>query len=326
MAGFTLLAALTVTPPLAEAQSKPSRTPRTPDGKPSLEGVFTFQTITPLQRPESLAGKTTLTDAEAAEFEKAENTRLNRDLFDPEKGQPSAGYPSRADGGVLSYNEFWYERGSQMTKDKRTSLVVEPSNGRIPLTPEARKKNAEVGRRLYLGFADNYEDRSLADRCLLGFNAGPPMHPGAYNNNLQIVQTPQYVVIMTEMVHTARIIPIDGRPQGNNNLRQWSGVSRGRWDGDTLIVETNNFHAETSLPGSTRDTKLVERFTRVDNDTIKYEFTVSDPNTLTLPWSAMFPLVRTDDPLYEYACHEGNYAMPNILKGARLQEQLKEAK
>jgi len=129
---------------------------------------------------------------------------------------------------------------------------------------------------------------------------------------------------MTEMVHTARIIPIDSRPHGN--LRQWSGVSRGRWDGETLIVETRNFHAETSLPGSTRDTKLVERFTRVDNDTIKYEFTVSDPNTLTLPWSAMFPLVRTDDPLYEYACHEGNYAMTNILKGARLQEKLKEAK
>jgi hypothetical protein len=324
MAGFTLLAALTLTPPLAEAQRKASPPPRTPDGKPSLEGVFTFQTITPLQRPESLGNKATLTDAEAAEFEKAENTRLNRDLFDPEKGQPSAGYPGRADGGVLSYNEFWYERGSQMTKDRRTSLVVEPSNGRIPLTPEARKKNAEVGRQLYLGFADNYEDRSLADRCLLGFNAGPPMHPGAYNNNLQIVQTPQYVVIMTEMVHTARIIPIDSRPHGN--LRQWSGVSRGRWDGETLIVETRNFHAETSLPGSTRDTKLVERFTRVDNDTIKYEFTVSDPNTLTLPWSAMFPLVRTDDPLYEYACHEGNYAMTNILKGARLQEKLKEAK
>jgi hypothetical protein len=225
---------------------------------------------------------------------------------------------------VLSYNEFWYERGNRMTDDKRTSLVTDPPDGRIPFRPETRKKNAQVSRDLYAGVANDYEDRSLADRCLMGFNAGPPMTPGAYNNNLQIVQTPTFVVLMTEMVHSARIIPIDGRPHGT--LRQWHGDSRGRWEGDTLVVETINFNRETSLSGSTRDTRLVERFTRLDEDTIKYEFTVSDPNSYTRPWSAMFPLMKTDAPLYEYACHEGNYAMPNILKGARLQEQLKEGK
>jgi hypothetical protein len=323
-AGFPLLMALALAPLPAAAQGTRSKPPRTPDGKPSLEGTFTFSTITPLQRPQALAGKETLTAAEAAAFEVAENTRQNRDLFDPEKGQPSAGYPSRAEGGVLSYNEFWYERGNRMTEDKRTSLVTDPPDGRIPFTVETRRKNAQVSRDLYAGVANDYEDRSLADRCLMGFNAGPPMTPGAYNNNLQIVQTSSYVVIMTEMVHSARIIPIDGRPHGT--LRQWHGDSRGRWEGDTLVVETANFHRETSLSGSSRDTRLVERFTRVDDDTIKYEFTVSDPNTYTQPWSAMFPLVKTDSPIYEYACHEGNYAMPNILKGARLQEKLKEAK
>ena len=324
IAGLTVVAVLALAPLEAAAQGKPSTPRRTPDGKPSLEGVYNFSTITPLQRPEALSGKTTLTAEEAAAFEAAENTRLNRDLFDPIKGQPSAGYPGRADGGVLSYNEFWYERGNQLTKDKRTSLIVEPANGRIPFNDATRRKTAEVSRLLYAGFADSYEDRSLADRCLMGFNAGPPMTPGAYNNNLQIVQVPGYVVIMNEMVHSARIIPTDGRPHGS--LRQWSGDSRGRWEGDTLVVETINFLRETSLSGSTRDTRLVERFTRVDDETIKYQFTVSDPNSYTQPWSATFPLVRMDEPLYEYACHEGNYAMKGILAGARLLENLKEQK
>jgi hypothetical protein len=320
MAGLTLLAAVAFAPVNSAAQGK---APRTPDGKPSLEGTFNFSTITPLQRPEALSGKTLSAD-EAAAFEAAENTRQNRDLFDPIKGQPSAGYPSRADGGVLSYNEFWYERGSQLTQDKRTSLIVEPANGRVPLKEDVRRRNAEVGRLMYLGFADSYEDRTQADRCLMGFNAGPPMTPGAYNNNLQIVQTPGYVVILTEMVHTARIIPIDGRPHGA--LRKWSGDSRGHWEGDTLVVDTLNFRGQTSLAGSTRDTRLVERFTRVDDDTIKYEFTVSDPNSYTQSWSAMFPLTRTDELIFEYACHEGNYAMRNILAGQRLLEKEKTAR
>jgi hypothetical protein len=314
-----LLAALTLTASAAAAQSKPQPPPRTADGKPSLEGTFSFSTITPMQRPEALKDKEVLTDAEAAAFEKSENTRQNRDLFDPEKGAPGAGYPSRADGGVLSYNEFWYERGNRMTSDRRTSLVFDPPTGRIPMNAATRQKNAENGKLMYAGFADNPEDRTLADRCLMGFNAGPPMAPGAYNNNLQIVQTASHVVILTEMVHTARIIPIDGRP--HTSVRKWTGDSRGRWEGDTLVVETKNFLRATSLGGSTPETHLVERFRRVDADTIEYQFTVTDPNSFTQPWSAKFPLWRTDDPLYEYACHEGNYAMPAILKGQRLLEQ-----
>jgi hypothetical protein len=320
-AGFAATAILVLAALPAAAQAPSSKVPRTPDGKPSLEGTFTFSTITPMQRPQAFADKSTLTPEEAEEFERAENLRLNRDLFDPEKGQPSAGYPPRSQGGVLSYNEFWYERGNQLTEDRRTALITDPPDGRIPYNDQTRREVSQRGQLLYAGFADNYEDRSLADRCLMGFNAGPPMSPGAYNNNLQIVQTRDHVMLMTEMVHSARIIPIDGRPHGT--LRKWLGDSRGRWEGDTLVVETTNFLKGTSLSGSTDGMKLIERFTRVDEGTIKYEFTVSDPNSYTRPWSAMFPLVKIDEPIYEYACHEGNYAMEGILKGARLLEKLK---
>jgi hypothetical protein len=320
--GLALLAAVTFAALPAAAQDKTAKAPtplRTPDGKPNLEGVYSFSTITPLQRPDALAGKATLNEEEASAFEASENTRLNRDLFDPIKGQPSAGYAPRAEGGVLSYNEFWYERGSRLTKDKRTSLIVEPADGKIPLTDAARRRVAERRQISDSGFGYSYEDRPLADRCLIGFNAGPPMTPGAYNNNVQIVQAPGTVVIINEMVHNARIIPTDGRP--HSKLRQWSGDSRGRWEGDTLVVETINFRRETSLQGSTAETKLVERFTRIDADTIKYEFTVSDPNAYIRPWSAMLPLTRIQEPLFEYACHEGNYALPNILAGARAKER-----
>jgi hypothetical protein len=315
--GFALLATLLPRP--AAAQDRVSIPSRTPDGKPNLAGIYSFSTITPLQRPDALAGKATLTDGEAEAFEASENTRLNRDLFDPIKGQPSAGYAPRAEGGVLSYNEFWYERGNRLTTDRRTSLIFDPPSGTIPFTEAARRRNAARTQLSNSGLGDSYADRPLADRCLVGFNSGPPMTPGAYNNNLQIVQAPGTIVIINEMVHNARIIPTDGRP--HTALRQWAGDSRGRWEGDTLVVETTNFRRETSLPGSTADTRLVERFTRIDGGTIKYEFTVSDPNSYTQPWSAMVPLTRIPGPLFEYACHEGNYALPNILAGARAREK-----
>jgi len=259
-----------------------------------------------------------LSDEEADAFQASENTRLNRDLFDPIKGQPSAGYAPRAEGGVLSYNEFWYERGSRLTGDKRTSLIVEPADGKIPMTDAARRRAAERTQISNSGFGNSYEDRPLADRCLAGFNSGPPMTPGSYNNNVQIVQGLGTVAIINEMVHNARIIPTDGRP--HTKLRQWSGDSRGHWEGDTLVVETTNFRRETSLQGSTADTQLVERFTRIDADTIKYEFTVSDPGAYIRPWTAVVPMSRISEPLFEYACHEGNYALPNILAGARVKE------
>jgi hypothetical protein len=313
------LAAVTLAPLPAAAQGRSSSPARTPDGKPNLAGIYSFSTITPLQRPATLSGKATLSEEEAAAFEASENTRLNRDLFDPIKGQPSAGYAPKAEGGVLSYNEFWYERGNKLTNDKRTALIVDPPSGTIPFTEAARRRNAERTELSNSGRGNSYEDRPLADRCLVGFNSGPPMIPGAYNNNVQILQVPGTVVILNEMVHNARIIPTDGRP--HTTLHQWSGDSRGRWEGDTLVVETLNFRRETSLQGSTADTRLVERFTRINADTIKYEFTVSDPNSYTQPWSAMLPMVRIPGPLFEYGCHEGNYALPNILAGARAQER-----
>ena len=300
----------------ANAQSVESEAAmRTPDGQPHISGIFTFRTLTPLQRPAALEGQDRLDAEAAAQFEASERIRLNRDLFDPETGAPNAGYQPRAEGGVLSYNEFWYERGIELTADKRTSLIVDPPNGRIPFQPEYREA-AQI-RRLNLrnGFADHYTDRSLADRCIMGFNAGPPMVSSAYNNNVQILQIPGYVVILNEMVHNARIIPLDGRPHGE--IRQWSGDSRGRWEGETLVVETQNFLRETSLGGSSKDTYLVERFRRVDPDTLMYEFTVEDPNNFTRPWTAMMPLRRTDGPLFEYACHEGNIGMAGIMAGAR---------
>jgi hypothetical protein len=316
---IALLGAVTLAPLPAAAQGKASTPPRTPDGKPNLAGIYSFSTITPLQRPDTLTGKAALSDEEAAAFEASENKRLNRDLFDPIKGQPSAGYAPRAEGGVLSYNEFWYERGNRLTKDRRTSLIVDPPSGTIPFTDVARRRNAERTQLSNSGRGDSHEDRPLADRCLVGFNSGPPMIPGAYNNNVQILQTPGSVVIVNEMVHNARIIPTDGRP--HTTIRQWSGDSRGRWEGDMLVVETINFRRETSLQGSTGNTRLIERFTRIDADTIKYEFTVTDPNSYTQPWSAMVPWQRIPGPLFEYACHEGNYALPNILAGARAEEK-----
>jgi hypothetical protein len=308
----------------AAGQSDRWTPPRTPDGKPDLQGTFTFATITPLQRPAALDGKDVLTPEEAAAFADSENKRLNRDLYDPEKGQPSAGYPPRSQGGVLSYNDFWYERGDQMTADRRTSLIVDPPDGRIPFSPATRTRMAERAARTAAGVFDNPEDLSLVDQCILGFNSGPPMISGTYNNNLQIVQTPGYVVIVNEMVHNARIIPTDGRPHGP--LPQWTGDSRGRWDGDTLVVETINFRRETSLPGSTAGTKVVERFTRVDAKTINYEFTITDPVAYTQPWTAAMPLRAMDELLFEYACHEANYGMEGVLRGARFREKEAAAK
>src|SRR6202047_2836207 len=316
--------AATVVVPSASGQSARRTPPRMADGKPDLQGTYTFATITPLQRPPALAGKDVLSTEEAAGFEASENDRLNRDLFDPEKGQPSAGYPGRADGGVLSYNDFWYERGSQLTADRRTSLIIDPPDGRIPFSAATRAKMAARAARTNAGVFDDPEDLSLVDQCILGFNSGPPMISGTYNNNLQIAQSPGYVAIFNEMVHNARIIPTDGSPHGT--LPQWTGDSRGRWEGDTLVVDTINFRRWTRLLGSTAGTHLVERFTRVDPQTIRYEFTVTDPAAYTRPWTVVMPLRAVDEILFEYACHEGNYGLRGILSGVRAKERKEAAK
>jgi hypothetical protein len=298
------------------ASAKPWTQPRTPDGQPDLQGVWDYRTITPLERPKELGTKAFFTEEEAAKYEKTENQRQNRDLIDPETG--GLQYPP---GGVVPYNEFWYDRGNKVAGTKRTSLIVDPPDGRLPAwTPEGQKLadlRAVAERNDQLGHpaADSWEDRPLQERCLVGLNAGPPMVPGAYNNDVQLLQTPGSVVILNEMVHSARVVPLDGRPHGS--IRQWRGDSVGHWEGNTLVVDTTNFRRETSLPGSSANTHLIERFTRTDANTLLYEFTVDDPTMWTRPWTAVIPMTKSDDPIYEYACHEGNYAMSGILAGAR---------
>ena len=309
-----VLAGVMLCPVFTSGQSTDS--PRTPWGDPDLQGIWDFRTITPMERPSEFAGKQVLTDEEAANFEAQENRRLNRDLVDPTKG--GAIYPPESQGGVVPYNEFWYDRGTTLVEDRRTSLIVDPPDGRIPpLTAEAEKRAA--ARRQYRGDhpADSWEDRGLSDRCM--FTTGLPIVPGAYNNNVQLFQTPDQVVMLIEMTHTLRVVPLDERP--HENIRQFVGESRGHWEGDTLVVETMNFHPLTSVRGSTPNAHLVERFTRIGPDAIQYGFTVEDPETWTRPWTAQVHLTKTDEPLYEYACHEGNYAMEGILAGARAEEK-----
>ena len=309
-----------VVPPVAAQSDSPVQ--RTPYGDPDIQGLFTFRTLTPLQRPvidagasASLAGKAALTAEQAAAYEASRRKELNRDTQDLSVHAPGVRYQSLAEGGVGGYNEFWYERGIELTSDHRTSLIVDPPDGRIPYRAAYQAAARIRGANISNGFADSYTDRSLSDRCLMGFNAGPPMVSSAYNNNMHILQTPDYVVILNEMVHNARIVPLDGRPHGR--LQQYAGDSRGRWEGETLVVETKRFLRETSLGGSSKGTYLVERFRRMDPDTVMYEFTVEDVNGYTRPWTASMPLRRTDGPLFEYACHEGNIGLAGILTGAR---------
>ena len=298
------------------AASAQSDTPRTLDGKPDLQGVWDFRTITPLERPDDLAGREFLTEEESAELEQQAVDRNDRlDLPSEVRTEPLP-----AGGNVGAYNNFWMDRGTRVVGNRRTSLVVDPADGKIPpLTPDGQdRKDATAAVRQRP--AHGPEDRSMGERCLLGFNAGPPMEPRAYNNNMQLFQTSDYVVILTEMVNDARVIPLDGRDHLPGDIRLCRGDSRGRWEGDTLVVETQNFNRHTAFSerqGSTPDLRLVERFTRVDADTLLYEFTVEDPKTWTRPWTAEVSMMRSEALVFEYACHEGNYGMLGILAGAR---------
>ena len=283
----------------------------TPDGHPDLQGVWNFSTATPMERPEDLAGQDTLTAEEAAAWEQ----RLAEQRAANESEREDAPLGAR-----LGYSvRVWFEHGHTLT-DQRTSLVVDPPNGRIPAVRPEVEARAELRSLLRGRHAHGPEDRGASERCLLGFNSGPPMTPSAYNNNVQLFQTADHVVILNEMVHNARIVPLDGRPHLPAHLRQWVGDSRASWDGDTLVIETRNFLGETSLRGSSANLHLVERFRRAGPDTLIYEFTVNDPTSWTRPWTAQVPMSRTAEPLYEYACHEGNYSMPSSLSGARAME------
>ena len=301
------LVAVLALPALAMAQD----TPRTDWGAPDLQGVWDFRTITPMERPEDLGDKAFLTEEEAAERER---NAVERDiqLWEADARRTEAG------GSVGGYNNFWMDRGTRVVGTRRTSLITDPPNGRLPeMTGEGQARRA-AGRGSFSDqIQSSYTDFSNADRCLMGFNAGPPITPGGYNQNVQIFQTSDQVVLMTEMVHTVRVVPLDGRPALDESLAQWSGDSRGRWEGDTLVVETANFDVDRNWRGASAGMHLVERFTRVDADTLEYEYTVTDPDTWVAPWTVNLPMVRSDLPLFEYACHEGNYAMETMLTGAR---------
>ena len=301
IAGAAALVVLGSAAVMGQAASGGPATPaRTAWGHPDLQGVWNFATITPLERPAEVGERDVFTAQEARARDEDAETRND--------SAPAEGSPG-------TYNSFWWDRGS-ILPDRRTSLIVDPPSGRIPpLTAEGqRRADTRAAERERPAFGP--EDRSVGERCILGFNSGPPMVPGGYNQHVQIFQTPEFVVLLNEMVHSARIIPLDGRPHGP--IRQWTGDSRGRWEGDTLVVETINFYQETSFRGSSPSLRLVERFTRLDNNTLNYEFTATDPTTWTSPWTVALPMARTDDRIYEYACHEGNYGMTNLLAGARV--------
>ena len=283
---------------------------RTAWGDPDLQGLWNNATTTPLQRPEDLAGKEFFTDEEVADRDARVGETRNTDL------SPRAGDPG-------TYNEFWWERG-QTVANNRTSLIVDPADGRLPsLTPDGqRRADARAEARRLRGEFDSYEDRPLAERCII--YRGVPAFPTGYNNNYHIVQTPGYVAILQEHIHEVRIIPLDGRPHVAPGVLQWLGDSRGYWDGDTLVVETTNFNDNALIRGfngKLGDTLHVEeRFTRVNDDLIDYRFAVTDDTIWTQPWSGSLPMTRLEGLMYEYACHEGNYALGNVLAGARAQE------
>jgi len=291
--------------PSARSSSTPPR---------DIEGVWSYATLTPFERPAELAGVEFFTDAQAAEFEAQTIGRNDRDRRD-------GGAATDAARGVA---DFWFDRGEHVASfegRKRTSWVIDPPDGRVPaLTPEARARQAARNADARDHPADGPENRSLQERCL-AFNAGPPIGLGPYNNFLQIFQTRDAVVIYTEMIHDARIVWTDGRPHLPSTQRRWLGDSRGRWEGNTLVVDTINFTDKNPFRGAGENLHLTERFTRTDANTLLYEFTVDDPTTFVRSWTAQLPMSKSDERIFEYACHEGNYALPDILRGARFQEK-----
>jgi hypothetical protein len=292
-----------------------SKGQRSNDEQRDLSGTWSFSTLTALERPAEFAATDVLTDAEAAAFAKRTMERNNRDNRDTSNRDADVGG---------AYNEFWWDRGTTVAKVRgkfRTSLIVDPPDGRVPaLTAQAQERAAARAAERRAHPADGPEDRSLGERCLL-FNAGPPMLPGPYNNFMQVIQTRDYVVIYNEMIHDARVIPLDGRPHAPSQLRLWLGDSRGHWDGNTLVVDTTNFTDKTNVRGSSPNLHLIERLTRTDANTLLYEFTVDDPSSFVKPWSAALPMRKTAEQVFEYACHEGNHALQGILRGARFEEK-----
>ena len=331
MVPFAMFAVLLMTPlPVAgQATAAPDAwtAPRTSDGQPDMQGVWANNNVTPLQRPIGLADRAFLSD------EEVERLKANAaNLFGSDAGDAAFGDQffvaalsdrpdfESTDGGTGNYNQFWLV---ERDFDNRTSLITDPPDGKIPaLTPRAEQAQSERAAYRRNHPADSWEDRGLSERCV---NFGIPKLGAGYNSYSQIVQTPGYVVMFHEMAHDVRVIPLDGRAHIEEDIRQWNGDPRGRWEGDTLVVETTNFSASSNrYMGSAGNLHLVERFTRVGPQTLNYEVTLTDPTTWTRPWTALIPLRKSEDAIYEYACHEGNYGMVGILAGHRAQEKAAE--
>jgi hypothetical protein len=302
----------------AKAPARAAAQPKTAWGEPDLQGLWSNRTVTPFERPTELAGKEVLSDEEAAEFEKKTVAGRNVDVRTQTGTDADVG---------RAYNEFWWDRGTKVTTH-RTSLVIDPPDGKVPaLTPEAQSRARDESKQPEFRGAgangrgsDSYTDRSLFERCITRGMPGA-MSPSAYNNNYQIIQSPGYVAIVIEMLGGVRIIPTDGRAHISADIRQWMGDSVGHWEGATLVVDTTNFTDHTLYRGAGGNLHLTERFTRVDANNIDYRFTVDDPTTFTRPWTVAVPYVHTGEPLYDYACHEGNYGMFGILSAGRAQDK-----
>jgi hypothetical protein len=324
LSSMSALAAMLAAPLFGQAPAAPKAKtwtmPRTPEGHPDLQGVWTNATLTRIERPAELAGKATLTDAEATAFEKKDIAQGQ----DQPADKPLILGDAVFAGANVGYNALFIDRGSELARVdgvKRSSLIVDPPDGKVPpLTAEARQRNAGRGRGGFNRY-DSAEDRPLSERCIVGFGstAGPPMMPVLYNNNYQIVQTKDSVMILVEMVHDVRIVRMNGT-HAPANVRLLLGDSIGHWDGDTLVVDTTNFTDKTRFRGSSENLHVIERFRRVDASTILYRVTVDDPTTYSKTWTMEYPFLASAEKVYEYACHEGNYAMTDILGGARKTE------
>ena len=322
------MAAILVGQQVVSAQStEASAAPRTPWGAPDLGGVWDFRTTTPLERPDEFSGREELTIEETAAQKAQANEFLKFADAPPPEGDPGG------------YNSFWFDTAG-IVDDRRTSLIVDPPDGKLPaLKADAAHQVGSlavdvpgpgpVRYRVGGSGVESPEARGLAERCILGFANGPPLTPGGYNQNIQLFQTAEYVVILNEMVHDPRIVALDGRPHLPEDMRQWNGDARGHWDGHTLVIESTNFTDQTAsfapnaavAMGTGENLLLTERLSRVNADVMRYEFTVDDPTTFTRPFTAAIPLRRSEEPMYEYACHEGNYGLLNILRGAREDER-----
>ena len=318
---FGAILAIALLPAAALGQSAEWTLPRTADGHPDLQGIWGNNAITPLERPESLADRATLTDEELARVQATAERLFAQDAGDAAFGDQFFNVAvtdpetfTSTDGGTGNYNQFWLV---ERDFDSRTSLIVDPPDGRLPATTSAAQMAADAARAGRGRPAAWTVDRGLSERCI---TFGLPNLLAGYNSYYQIFQTADHVVIEQELIHTTRIIPIDGRPHVHGGIDQWHGNSVGRWEGDTLVVETRNFSPQSNFRGAREHLHLVERFTRVGPDELHYEFTVSDPTVWTAPWTALMQWRRTDEPIFEYACHEGNIGMEGILAGARADE------